>query len=37
MTKCLREVKFIGAAKSVRKPFLGQILKSIGVIPVERP
>lgn len=32
-----REVSFIMAAKSVRRPVIGHIAKMINVVPVERP
>ena len=32
-----REVSFIMAAKSVRRPIIGDLAKLINVVPVERP
>jgi 1-acyl-sn-glycerol-3-phosphate acyltransferase len=31
-----REIHFIGAAKSVKKPIIGHLLRAIKTIPVER-
>lgn len=32
-----RPVRFIAAAKSCRRPFLGAAIRATGAIPVERP
>jgi len=32
-----RQVHFIAAAKSMRRPFVGSLIKATGAIPVERP
>jgi len=37
MVTCDRPVRFITAAKSYRKFFVGWFAKNMGAIPVERP
>jgi len=36
VSKLPRQIHFIGAAKSVKRPIIGDLMKALGVIPVER-